>query len=62
MTLVRLNKSQLQAICRAEGCDCTDKQWEKRGNACSIHWIRCRGRFAWKKKNDEKFRKALESL
>lgn len=54
---VELDKRQLQAIVRAEGCSCDDYQWGQRGNHCTIAMVRCNGRWCWLRDHDETFRK-----
>jgi hypothetical protein len=41
---VNLSQQQLQILVRAEGCDCTDEQWRRRGEHCTMQWARCIGR------------------
>lgn len=59
---VNITKDQLKAIVRAEGCDCTECQWNNRGTHCTMTWLRCSGRIKWKTANCPVFQKGLARL
>lgn len=61
-TLVRISDKQMRDILKQEGCDCSDNQWSRRGDHCTTQWIRCRGRMAWKRRNDEAYQRGLARL
>ena len=62
MPKMKITDQQLRLILRAEGCDCTDEQWKRRGDHCTKHWLRCRGRLLWKRHNDPVYQRNLAQL
>jgi len=53
----KLSPRELRAILDSEGCDCSPRQRETRGEGCTRRIIRCNGRQRWMAKNDKNFRR-----
>jgi hypothetical protein len=62
MLKVKISKEQLKILVQAQGCTCTEWQWSHRASHCTMHWIRCKGRWNWSVKNNPATIKALAKL
>lgn len=62
MPKIKVTEAQLRILLQAEGCDCSDKQWSRRQEHCTVQWIRCRGRMGWKRCNDKEYQRGLAQL
>lgn len=59
---VTITKEQFRIILRAEGCTCSDEQFERHGEHCTIKWPRCVGRVGMFSKNAKSHRSDATTL